>query len=68
MTLDALKPDYRGKKKRYIEASSKVKDLLEFKNGVKDSLSGFLIMYEVKKENSLQELSHKLQSSEKFKK
>lgn len=28
---------------------------------------GFMKMYEVKKENALQELSHKLQQSEKFK-
>jgi hypothetical protein len=60
MTLDALKPDYRGKKKRYIEASSKVKDLIMRKNTVKDSLNGFLIMFEVKKETTLQNLSHQL--------
>lgn len=53
MTLDALKPDYRDKKKRYVEASSKVKDLIDFKEKVKDSLNGFLIMFEVKKEQTL---------------
>ena len=57
-SLDTLRPYYKDKKKRYVDANAKVTDLLHFKEKVKDSLNGFLIMFEVKKENTLQTLSH----------
>jgi hypothetical protein len=60
MTLQTLKPHYRSQKKRYVENNAKVKDLLHFKDKVKDSLNGFLIMFEVKKEDTLKTLSHSL--------
>ena len=53
-----MRPYYKDKKKRYVDANAKVTDLLHFKEKVKDSLNGFLIMFEVKKENTLQTLSH----------
>ena len=46
----------------------KVDELIQFKQNVKEQMLGFLKLYEVKKEATLQELSHNLQQSEKFKK
>ena len=57
-SLDSLRPYYKDKKKRYVDSNAKVTDLLHFKEKVKDSLNGFLIMFEVKKESTLQTLSH----------
>lgn len=38
-----------------------------YKEKVKTQMNGFLIMYEVKREETLKELSKKLQKSEKYK-
>ena len=45
-----------------------MEELITWKAKVKDQMYGFLKMYEVKKESTLQQLSHRLQESETFKK
>ena len=62
-----LKPDYRQKKRDYADAKDKLEELMQYKQKVKDQMYGFLKMYEVKKESTLQDLSHRLQQSENFK-
>ena len=66
--VEQLRPDYKYKKNFYIESKEKLEDLLQYKGKVKDQMYGFLKMYEVKKESTLQQLSHRLQQSESFKK
>jgi hypothetical protein len=55
-----LKPDYKQKKRDYCLAKDNLEDLIQYKQKVKDQMYGFLKMYEVKKESTLQELSHRL--------
>lgn len=66
MTIDQIRDDYRYKKNRYHDAKMKLDELRHYKERVKNQMNGFLIMYEVKKEETLKELSKKLQTSEKF--
>ncbi len=63
-----LKPDFKLKKAEYLETKDKLQDLLKHKESVKEQLHGFLKMYEVKKEATLQQLSHSLQKTDSFKK
>lgn len=44
-----------------MESKLKLEELRIYKERVKTQMSGFLIMYEVKKEETLKELSKKLQ-------
>ena len=66
--VEGLKPDYRLKKGEYFESKDKLEEVLQHKQSVKDQMMGFLKMYEVKKEATLQQLSHRLQQSDNFKK
>ena len=43
-----------------------MEELRHYKERVKNQMNGFLIMYEVKKEETLKELSKKLQQSSKY--
>jgi hypothetical protein len=58
--LDQIRGEYRYKKNRYHEAKLKLEELRHYKERVKTQMNGFLIMYEVKKEETLKELSKKL--------
>ena len=49
-----MRPDYKYKKNFYIETKEKLEDLLQYKAKVKDQMYGFLKMYEVKREATLQ--------------
>jgi hypothetical protein len=55
-----IKGDYKFKKARYQESKLKLDELRVYKEKVKNQMNGFLIMYEVKKEETLKELSKKL--------
>ena len=61
LALDSIKSEYRFKKSRYLESKMRLDELRVYKDKVKTQMSGFLIMYEVKKEETLKELSKKLQ-------
>lgn len=65
-SLDLIKGDYKFKKARYQDAKLKLDELRVYKEKVKNQMNGFLIMYEVKKEETLKELSNKLKSSSRF--
>ena len=52
--VESLRPDYKLKKNYYAESKDKLDDLLQYKAKVKDQMYGFLKMYEVKKEATLQ--------------
>ena len=66
-SLDLIKGDYKFKKARYQESKLKLDELRVYKEKVKNQMNGFLIMYEVKKEETLKELSIKLQTSNRYK-
>ena len=66
-SLDLIKGDYKFKKARYQESKLKLDELRVYKEKVKNQMNGFLIMYEVKKEETLKELSKKLQTSNRYK-
>lgn len=66
-SLDLIKGDYKFKKARYQESKLKLDELRVYKEKVKNQMNGFLIMYEVKKEETLKELSKKLQTSTRYK-
>lgn len=66
-SLDLIKGDYKFKKARYQESKLKLDELRIYKEKVKNQMNGFLIMYEVKKEETLKELSKKLQTSSRYK-
>lgn len=66
-SLDLIKGDYKFKKARYQESKLKLDELRVYKEKVKNQMNGFLIMYEVKKEETLKELSKKLQTSSRYK-
>ncbi len=59
-SLDLIKGDYKFKKARYQDAKLKLDELRVYKEKVKNQMNGFLIMYEVKREETLKELSKKL--------
>lgn len=61
-----IRGEYKFKKRRYMESKLKLDELRHYKEKVKNQMNGFLIMYEVKKEETLKELSKKLQQSSKF--
>lgn len=65
--IDLIKDDYSFKKNRYLDSKLKLEESRHYKERVKAQMNGFLIMYEVKKEETLKELSKKLQQSDKFK-
>jgi hypothetical protein len=58
--MDLIRGEYKFKKQRYAEAKLKLDELRHYKERVKTQMNGFLIMYEVKKEETLKELSRKL--------
>jgi hypothetical protein len=64
--VDLIRGEYRYKKSRYHEAKLKLEELRHYKERVKTQMNGFLIMYEVKKEEVLKELSRKLQQTSKY--
>ena len=66
-SLDLIKGDYKFKKARYQESKLKLDELRVYKEKVKNQMNGFLIMYEIKKEETLKELSKKLQTSTRYK-
>ncbi len=59
-SLELIKGDYKFKKARYQDAKLKLDELRVYKEKVKNQMNGFLIMYEVKREETLKELSKKL--------
>lgn len=65
--IDLIKDEYHYKKNRYHDSKMKLDESRHYKERVKNQMNGFLIMYEVKKEETLKELSKKLQNSEKYK-
>ena len=66
-SMDLIKGEYKFKKARYQDSKLKLDELRVYKEKVKNQMNGFLIMYEVKKEETLKELSKKLQSSARYK-
>ncbi len=66
MSLDLIRGEYKFKKRRYVESKLKLDELRHYKERVKNQMNGFLIMYEVKREETLKELSKKLQQSSKY--
>jgi len=56
-----IRSEYKFKKRRYMESKLKLDELRHYKDRVKNQMNGFLIMYEVKREETLKELSKKLQ-------
>jgi hypothetical protein len=56
-----IRSEYKFKKRRYMESKLKLEELRHYKERVKNQMNGFLIMYEVKREETLKELSKKLQ-------
>ena len=58
--MELIRGEYRFKKARYQEAKLKLDELRVYKDKVKNQMNGFLVMYEVKKEETLKELSKKL--------
>jgi hypothetical protein len=65
--MELIRGEYRFKKARYQEAKLKLDELRVYKDKVKNQMNGFLVMYEVKKEETLKELSKKLQHSKRYK-
>jgi len=65
--IDMIKDDYTQKRQRYQDAKMKLEEVKQHKANIKEQMNGFLIMYEVKKEETLKELSKKLQSTERYK-
>eukprot|EP00347_Sterkiella_histriomuscorum_P000255 403376585 len=65
--IDLIKDEYSYKKTRYHDSKMKMDESRNYKEKVKTQMNGFLIMYEVKREETLKELSKKLQNSEKYK-
>jgi hypothetical protein len=59
-SLDLIRGEYKFKKRRYMESKLKLDELRHYKDRVKNQMNGFLIMYEVKREETLKELSKKL--------
>jgi hypothetical protein len=55
-----IRGEYKFKKRRYMESKLKLDELRHYKERVKNQMNGFLIMYEVKREETLKELSKKL--------
>jgi hypothetical protein len=58
--MDLIRDEYKSKKRRYTETKIKLDELRHYKERVKTQMNGFLIMYEVKREETLKELSKKL--------
>ena len=65
--LTVANADYVSKRKLYRDAQEKFDDLLQYKQNVKEQMLGFIQMSEVKKEQTLINLSNELQKSEQFK-
>jgi hypothetical protein len=59
-SIDLIRGEYKFKKRRYMESKLKLDELRHYKERVKNQMNGFLIMYEVKREETLKELSKKL--------
>lgn len=59
-SIDLIRSEYKFKKRRYMESKLKLDELRHYKERVKNQMNGFLIMYEVKREETLKELSKKL--------
>jgi hypothetical protein len=59
-SIDLIRGEYKFKKRRYMESKLKLDELRHYKERVKTQMNGFLIMYEVKREETLKELSKKL--------
>ena len=64
--MELIRGEFKFKKTRYQDSKLKLDELRVYKDKVKNQMSGFLIMYEVKKEETLKELSKKLQSSSRY--
>ena len=62
-----IKSEFSYKKARFTEAKMKLEELRHYKERVKNQMNGFLIMIEVKKEETYKELSKKLQNTSKYK-
>lgn len=58
--IDGIRGDYNYKKSKFQDAKMKLDESRHYKEKVKNQMNGFLIMYEVKKEETLRELSKKL--------
>ena len=59
-SIDLIRGEYKFKKRRYMESKLQLDELRHYKERVKNQMNGFLIMYEVKREETLKELSKKL--------
>ena len=59
-SIDLIRGEYKFNKRRYMESKLKLDELRHYKERVKTQMNGFLIMYEVKREETLKELSKKL--------
>ena len=59
-SIDLIRGEYKFKKRRYMESKLKLDELRHYKERVKTQMNVFLIMYEVKREETLKELSKKL--------
>ena len=59
-SIELIRGEYKFKKRRYMESKLKLDELRHYKERVKNQMNGFLIMYEVKREETLKELSKKL--------
>lgn len=58
-----IEEDYYDKKDRFREAYSRLEELKKFKEETKSQMCGFLVMYEMKREQTLKDLSKKLQQT-----
>jgi uncharacterized Fe-S cluster-containing protein len=58
-----IQEDYYDKKDRFRDAYSRLEELKKFKEETKNQMCGFLVMYEMKREQTLKDLSKKLQKT-----
>lgn len=58
-----IQEDYYDKKEKYRDAYFQLDELKKFKEEAKNQMWGFLIMYEMKREQTLKDLSKKLQQT-----
>ena len=58
-----IQEDYYQKKSKYIDAFEQLKELKKYKEETKNQMCGFLVMYELKREQTLKDLSKKLKQT-----
>ena len=58
-----IQEDYYQKKSKYIEALEQLNELKKYKDETKNQMWGFLVMYELKREQTLKDLSQKLKQT-----